>query len=286
MINLDAARTFVHSHARLVDRRRFQHHVDEAPADLVLTALTAYRNPDGGIGGLDPDSRTPTSQPIPVSYALDMLADLPTTAQRQDLALGTLDWLATVSNHDGGVPFLLFSAAGLPAAYWMQPSIESSLLATIQIAASSLRLELEHPWLDSAQDYCWARLEGATPDKDAYAFKYAVDFLDATPDRGRADAVLTTFAELVPADGRITVNGGIEGEELEPLAVAPGPDHAGARLFQPQTLADALRTLETGQRDDGGWDFNWDHWNPAAAWESRGSVTVDAMLTLQAYGQI
>lgn len=286
MINLDAARAFVHSHARLVDRRRFQHLVDDAPSDLVLAAVAAYRNPDGGIGGLDPDTRTPTSQPIPVSYALEMLAALPATEQRQRLALGTLDWLATVSSDDGGVPFLLPSAAGLPTASWMQPSAESSLLATVQLTASALRLGLEHPWLDSAQDYCWARVEGATPDKDAYAFKYAVDFLDATPDRGRADPVLTTLAELVPADGRITVNGGVEGEELEPLAVAPWPDHAGARLFPPETLADALEAMEAGQRDDGGWDFTWDHWNPAAAWESRGSVTVEALRTLQAYGRL
>lgn len=286
MINLDAARTFIHSHARLVDRRRLQHLLDDAPADLVLTALTAYRNPDGGIGGLDPDARTPTSQPIPVSYALSMLAALPLTDQRQQLALGTLDWLATVSADDGGVPFLLPSAAGLPAAFWMQPSTESSLLATIQLAASALRLGLEHPWLDAAQDYCWARVDAATPDQDAYAFKYAVDFLDATPDRGRADRMLAAFAALVPADGRIRVHGGAEGEELEPLVVAPRPDHAGTRLFPPRTLAEAVETLESAQREDGGWDFTWDHWNPAAVWESRGAVTVDALQTLRAYGRI
>ncbi len=286
MINLDLARTFVHGHARLVDRRRFQYLFDGAPADLLLSAVTAYRNPDGGIGCLDPDARTPTSQPIPVRYALEMLAVLPPTDRRQDLSLGTLDWLATVTLDDGGVPFLLPSAAGHPAAFWMQPSSDSSLLATIQLVAAGLHLGLDHPWLDSAQDYCWARVHGATPDRDAYAFKYAVDFLDATPERDRADDVLAAFAELIPADGRIRVSGGVEGEELEPLAVAPHPEHAGTRLFRPDVLTAALDALEADQGDDGGWDFNWDHWNPAAAWESRGVVTVDALQTLRAYGRL
>ena len=285
MTDIDAARIFVHSHARLVDRRRFAHLVDGAPADLVLTAVAAYRNPDGGIGALDPDSRTPTSQPIPVSYALGMLADLPSSPERRSLALGTLDWLATVSNPDGGVPFLLPSATGYPAAFWMQPSTEPSLLATIQLAAGAQRLGLEHPWLDAAIGFCWQRIETAGLQADAYTVKYAVDFLDATPDRDRADTVLTRFAELVPADGRIEVSGGVEGEHLDPLTIAPRPDHAGARLFRPESIDEALDDLAAGQREDGGWDFDWDHWNPAADWESRGVVTVGAVQTLRAYGR-
>jgi hypothetical protein len=285
MTDIDAARIFVHGHARLVDRRRFAHLVDGAPADLVLAAIGAYRNPDGGIGALDPDTRTPTSQPIPVSYALGMLAELPPSPERQSLALGALDWLTTVSNPDGGVPFLLPSATGYPAAFWMQPSAESSLLATVQLAAGGLRLGVDHPWLDPASRYCWERIETAAPDGDAYTFKYAVDFLDATPDHDRAEAVLAGLAGRVPADGRIRVAGGAEGEQLDPLAVAPRPDHAGARLFRAEVIAEALDFLAAGQREDGGWDFDWDHWNPAADWESRGVVTVGAVQTLLAYGR-
>lgn len=285
-VDLDAARIFVHSHARLIDRRRYACLVDGASADLVLSAIAAYRNADGGIGALDPDVRTPTSQPIPVSYALGMLAELPPSPERQSLALGALDWLTTVSNPDGGVPFLLPSATGYPAAFWMQPSTESSLLATIQLAAGAQRLGLEHPWLESASSYCWERIETAAPDGDAYTFKYAVDFLDATPERDRAESVLAGLAHRVPADGRIRVAGGTEGEELDPLTVAPRPDHAGARLFRPESIATALEDLAAGQREDGGWDFDWDHWNPAADWESRGVVTVGAVQTLRAYGRL
>ena len=286
MIDLDAARTFIHGHARLVDRRRFQHLVDGAPAELVLTALVAYRNPDGGIGGLEPDLRTPASQPVPVRYAFEVLAGLPPTPERQALALGALDWLATVSNEDGGVPFVLASAAEQPAAPWLRPASESALLSTVQLAAAALRLGLDHPWLTAAEQYCWARVGDATPDRDAYAFKYTVDFLDAVPDRSRAAEVLALFRGLVPADGRIPVPGGIEGEVLDPLVVAPWPDHAGTRLFPRETLTQALDALEAAQGEDGGWEFSWAHWNPAAVWESRGAVTLDALQTLRAYGRL
>ncbi|HEX8487925.1 MAG TPA: hypothetical protein VF642_05220 [Propionibacteriaceae bacterium] len=285
MIDLDAARTFVHSHGRLVDRRQFEHAFDGAPPELVLAAVTAYRNPDGGFGALEPDLRTPASQPIPVRYALDILATLPQTDQRQTLALDGVAWLATVTNDDGGVPFVLPSATEQPAAVWMQPAPESSLLATAQLVAAALRLGLEHPWLAGAEQYCWAHLDAVTP-SEAYTFKFVVDLLDATADRGRADSELERLAALVPASGCIVVSEGVDGEELDPLSIAPWPGHAGARLFPSQVLVEALNALEDGQGADGGWDFTWEKWNPVAAWEWRGAVTVEALRTLQAYGRV
>jgi hypothetical protein len=285
MIDLDAARAFVHSHARLVDRRQFQYAFDDAPAELVLAAVSAYRNPDGGFGALEPDLRTPASQPIPVRYALDILATLPATDQRQTLARDSLAWLATVTNDDGGVPFVLPSAAEQAAAFWMQSSPESSLLATAQLAAAALRLGLDHPWLAAAAEYCWAHV-GAVRPSDAYTFKFVVDFLDATPEGSRAGRELERLAGLVPATGRIVVTEGVEGEELDPLSIAPWPEHAGTRLFPAQLLDEALDALEAGQGADGGWDFTWEKWNPAAAWEWRGAVTVEALRTLQAYERV
>ncbi|WP_375423017.1 hypothetical protein [uncultured Friedmanniella sp.] len=282
MINLDAARTFVHSHARLIDRRRFQHAFDDAPAELVVTALAAYRNPDGGFGALEPDLRTPASQPIPLRYAMDVLATVPSTGETRALGLGALDWLSTVTNDDGGVPFVLPGADEQPAAPWMRATPESSLLATAQLLAGATRLGLDHPWLERAGEYCWARIDDVSPG-DAYTFKYVVDLLDVVPDRDRADQQLQRLADLVPADGRLGVEEGAPGEELDPLALAPSPDHAGTRLLGAAALERALDHLEGGQRGDGGWDFTWTKWNPAAAWEWRGVVTVEALLTLQSH---
>ncbi|WP_375431510.1 hypothetical protein [uncultured Friedmanniella sp.] len=69
----------------------------------------------------------------------------------------------------------------------------------------------------------------------------------------------------MPADGRINVAGAAEGEEIDPLAIAPWSGHAGARLFTPAVLDRGLDALEAGQQADGGRDFSRAKWNPAAA---------------------
>ena len=59
-VDLRAARGFMAGHARLLDRRRFEFLFGDGDAELVLAALRAYRNPDGGYGhGLEPDLRAP-----------------------------------------------------------------------------------------------------------------------------------------------------------------------------------------------------------------------------------
>jgi hypothetical protein len=45
-----------------------------------------------------------------------------------------------------------------------------------------------------------------------------------------------------------------------------------------------LDELAAGQHDDGGWTFDWPAPSPAAEAEWRGSVTVDALVVLRAYG--
>jgi hypothetical protein len=291
MTDLAAAAQFVAAHGRLLERRRFAHHFGDGRGDgmtdaaPVLAALSAYRNPDGGIGLLEPDLRTPTSQPSAVLYALELLHEI--GVPDAPLAPDALDWLQTVTNADGGVPFVLASARGWPHAPWWTPqeAPPSSLLMTAGIAAAVHRLGLDHPWLAGASDYVWAALPDLTP-SDPYAFRYAVGFLDAVPDRARADAALDALAEQVPADGILRVSAGTEGETLGALEVAPRPDHAGRRLFPPDLIERELDALAAAQQDDGGWTFSWAAWSPAVAWEWRGMVTVEALKTLRADGRL
>ena len=48
--NLSAASSFIASHARTLDSRRFQLLVEEGDPSAVLAAVDAYRNSDGGYG--------------------------------------------------------------------------------------------------------------------------------------------------------------------------------------------------------------------------------------------
>ena len=285
MTDLAAAAQFIAGHARLIDRRRFACVEGDGSADNVLRALAAYRNADGGVGHLEPDLRTPASQPSCLLYALDILREV--GAADPSLTADGLDWLQGVTRADGGVPFVLSTAEGWPHAPWFQPQDDppSSLLMTAGLAAAAHRLGLEHPWLDRATDFCWERADEFTRG-DPYTVRYGADFLDAVPDRARAERGLAALADRIPADGLLRVQAGTEGEVIRPLEVAPWPEHAARALFDDGVIERELDRLAAEQQDDGGWTFTWGAWNPAVAWEWRGAVTVAALQTLKAYGRL
>jgi len=289
MTDLAAAAQFVHGHGRLLERRRFDHLFGAAPdAEAVLRALDAYRNPDGGVGLLEPDLRTPASQPSAVLYAFEVVEEAGLAAD--GLVDGALDWLPSITNADGGIPFVTPTAQGWPHAPWWAPQDDppSSLLMTAGVTAAAHRLRRgDHPWVVEASNYVWEAMASLSLG-DPYAFRYVVHFLDAVLDRerDRAQTQLDALRARMPDDGVLKVEAGTEGETLSALEVAPRPDHAGTTLFPPALIEQQLDDLERAQEDDGGWDFHWAAWNPAVAFEWRGMVTIDALTTLRAYGRL
>jgi hypothetical protein len=284
--DIAAAGQFIHTHGRLLERRRFDRLFAHGDADAVWRAVDAYRNADGGVGLMEPDIRTPASQPSAVLYAFEVLEEIDHAPA--PFTTGALDWLATVTNPDGGVPFVLPSANGYPKAPWWSADADpapSSLLMTAGVVAASHRLGLDHPWVTTATTYVWNAIKDLTL-SDPYTFRYVVHFLDAVPDRERAAAGLDELKERLPEDGVLRVEAGTEGETLGPLEVATRPDRAGRALFPDALIDAALDELEQGQHEDGGWDFTWTAWNPAVAFEWRGMVTIDALTTLRAYGRL
>jgi hypothetical protein len=286
MTDLAAAAQFIASNARLIDRRRFAYLAGDGSAEAVVRALDAYRNADGGIGHIEPDIRAPGSQPLCVRYALDVLHEVGAT----DLSLATsaLDWVQTVTNDDGGVAFVLTSARGWPIAPWFDAQENdppSSLLSTSGIASMATRIGIEHPWIERAIGFCTPRIHDALGG-DAYTMRYVVDLLDAAPERFDVDADLEVLSRRIADDGVLRVEGGAEGEALRPLDLAPRPEHAARRLFSDEVIEHELERLAAGQLADGGWEFDWAHWNPASVYEWRGLVTVNALTTLRAYGRL
>jgi hypothetical protein len=284
--SLEAAGRFVASRGRLVDRRRFAHLFADAPASLVRDAVVAYRNADGGFGALEPDIRSDVSELIPTLYAFDVLHEA--GIADPELTTGALDWLESIANDDGGVPFFRSATAtpDVERSPWMQahPGDPSSLHMTSALAGAAHRLHLEHPWLDRATAFVWEQI----PHLDfgaAYEVHYVISFLDAVPDRQRAAQVLDALRPHVPEDG-LNVREGVEGERLSPLIVAPHPGHAGRTLFSDAAIERTLDDLAAGQQDDGGWTFDWPPLNDAVVWEWRGAVTVNACRTLRAYGRL
>ena len=282
-IDLDAAERFLLANARLLDRHRLAVLLHDAPVAPVLAALRAYRNRDGGFGhALEPDVRAPDSEPAAVLHALDVLEEV--GALDDPMVAEAAAWIEAIAGPDGGVPFVMPSAAAHPHAPWMVPSDGGSQL-TYALAGALWEAGAPGPWLESATEWCCTRLEGAG-DLGAYAVKFALAFLDRVGDEVRATAAIERLRGRIGPDGSLPVPGGTEDERLTPLDLSPRRGARSRALFADGQIAADLDRIERGQQEDGGWTFDWLAWSPGQTVEWRGAVTLRALAALAAHGRV
>lgn len=283
-LDLDAAESFLAASARVLDNRRFHRLFRGGQAQPVRDAVAAYRNADGGFGNaLEPDCRAPGSQPAAAEMALRIMHEC--DAWDAELALGVCDWLASIAPEEGGAAFVEGSLAGWPHAPWWAPADghPANLTTTGLISGTLLARGVRHPWLDGATEVMWARIE-ALSDGGPYDMYGVLGFLEQVPDAGRARRALDRIGPLIM--NVVTLDPDAPGETHGPLDFAPRPDSLARRLFDDDVIKTNLDHLARGQKDDGGWTFNWPAWSPAAERDWRGFVTVAALRVLRAYGVI
>jgi hypothetical protein len=287
--DLAAARSFMAGHARLLDRRRFDRLLDDGDPEAVVAAANAYRNADGSYGwGLEPDLRAPESQPGCALHAFEAFADAgPTTARE---AIDLCGWLSSVTLPDGGLPFALpIADAAACAPFWAEADpTASSLQITAYVAGAAHRVATHdpavagHPWLAGASEYCLGAIEAIGDEPHALALNASLQFLDAAHQaRPEAAGLIERLGELIPADGLLRVEGGLEDEAIRPLDITPFPDRPVRELFSPDVIAAELERLAGEQRDDGGWTVDYRSYSPAAELEWRGYATVRAATILR-----
>ena len=284
MTDVEAAARFVAGHARVLDRRRFERLFEDGDAAPVRDAVAAYRNADGGFGhALEPDGRTPASQPAAVAMALEILDEA--DAWDEELVAGACGWLAANAPAEGGASFVEPTVEGWPHAPWWQVEEggPASLFSTGKIAGTLHARRVEHRWLERATELLWRRID-ALEDPGPYELRGVAAFLDHVPDRDRAEQALERVGPLV--SGTVALDPAAAGEVHSPLDFAPNPDSIARRLFDEATIDAHLDHLAASQAEDGGWTFNWLAWSPVAASEWRGSLTVDALRTLRANGRL
>jgi hypothetical protein len=289
-VDLEGAKAFLATHARVLDRRRLALLLGDGPARGVLDAVEAYGNPDGGYGwGLEPDLRSEESQPAAALHAFEAFAEAaPATTPR---VAALCDWLQSTSLPDGGLPFALPIGDSAGCAPWWVGADQtaSSLQITAAVAANAHRLArhddgvARHPWLATATRYCLDAIRAVDEAPHAYELSFALQLLDAVADDDDdARRLLDHLGRYVPPDGVLPLAGGTETEALRPLDVAPHPGRPVRALFADDVVDADLQRLADQQQPDGGWPVEWASSSPAAALEWRGYVTVRAVAVLQA----
>jgi len=291
--DIASAAAFMAAHARLLDRRRFAVLLDEEGPERIFAAVEAYANEDGGCGwGLEPDLRSPESQPGGAFHAFEAFADAaPASAPG---ARRLCDWLSSVTRPDGGLPFarpLTVPAGSAPFWAGADPD-ESSLQITAVVAAAAHRVAAydpavaEHTWLKTATGYCLREVEALQEAPSPMSLAFAVQLLDAAAEtEPRAAELLERLGAFVPGDGMLHVAGGAEDEFMRPLDFAPLPGPARSLLSSEAVAAD-LERLAGGQEDDGGWTVDFASYSPAASLEWRGYATVRALALLRRNGML
>jgi hypothetical protein len=282
--DFDAAAVFVAANARVLDRRRFARLFGGGAPAPVRDAVAAYRNDDGGFGhGLEPDCRSPGSQPAAAEMALRVMDEA--DAWDEDLVLGACDWLAAVAPAEGGAAFVESNLAGWPHAPWWVPEEghPASLIATGMIAGTLHARGVSHPWLDRATQVMWARI-GTLTEPGGYEMFGVLRFLQHVPDRDRARAAFGRVGPLIIDRKLVALDPDEAGEVHGPLAFAPEPGSLARGLFDDATIKAHLDHLAQAQLKDGGWTINWPAWSPAAEQDWRGFLTVDVLRLLHANG--
>jgi hypothetical protein len=283
--DIDAATQFLAASGRILDRRRFDRLVSGGPAQPVRDAVAAYQNDDGGFGhGLEPDCRSPGSQPAAADLALRTLHDA--DAWDAGLVRATCDWLQAQAPAEGGSVFVEPTVAGWPHAPWWVPEEgrPASLISTGGIAGTLHARGVEHPWLTTATSLLWSRIEALTT-AGAYDLLGVFRFLDFVPDRARARAAADRAIRVLLDQGLVALDPEAEGETHSPLGFAPRPDSVARAAFSDAVIERHLDHVAGGQREDGGWMFNFPAWSPAAEQDWRGSMTVDALALLRENGR-
>ncbi len=283
--DLNAAAIFLAGSGRVLEQRRFDRLFGDGPAAAVRDAVAAYRNPDGGFGhGLEPDCRCPASQPAAVEHAIRILDEA--DVWDSGLVGGACDWLQQHAAAGGGATFVEPTVQGWPhAPWWIPVEGQATPIATGLITGTLHARGAEHPWLEQATEVMWSLIDTLSA-PGPYDMLGVCRFLDQVPDRERAQRAFDRIGSVLLDGKLVALDPDEPGEVHSPLEFAPRPQSIARQLFDDAAISAHLDHLAGGQREDGGWMFNWLDWSVQATLDWRGVLTVEALSLLRHNGRL
>ncbi|MEF3305707.1 hypothetical protein [Paenibacillus sp. GYB003] len=279
------ARSFMLTHARLLERRLFEVRFEGQSPVVVGNVVRAYQNDDGGLGhALEPDIRCPESQPLLTSFGLGALEE----AGYRDVgfAASICNYLKSVSGENGLVSFFTESAYQSPvASHWINYTISPGLNPTADICGLLHYQGVEDEWLTLATGTC-SKILVEDPPFEAHALLCAARLAEYIPDKVMAENLLDAIATALPRARFFKIDVSSEAYGLTPLHFARKPDSICRPLFTQSQIDSHLEVLTKHQLPDGGWPINWKAPGPSSEMEWRGRLTLEAISRLSDYGVI
>jgi len=282
---LEKGANFIWKNARFLERVIFEYHFSSGSEKRILETLRAYQNEDGGFGhALEPDLRTPDSQPLFAEFGLRTLYDC--KLRDAEMAYKVCDFLSRHADLEQGIPILFPSSRKYPrAAHWGHQWEQPALDRLIGLVGLANWQEIRHPWLQKAVGICVGSI-ATTRYTDPHTILNSFCLLESLPHQTTTDDLFDKLAkDLFEADA-FCVDVPVTGYGLTPLIFAPTPDSYCRRIFSDAQIEAHLDDLESRQEEDGGWPIHWEPPGEMAKWEWRSYWTVITLFTLRAYGRI
>jgi hypothetical protein len=284
LMNFENAARFIWENGRLLERRLFEFFFRGGSKDSVLRAIRAYQNEDGGFGhALEPDLRTPESQPLYVEFGLRTLYEAkirdPETARK------VCDYVSRVADLNEGIVTITASSSHYPrATHWNNPASAQASFDRLTGLVGLLNWQgIAHPWLDQAVEVCLNHIR-TTKYEDSHTILTAFCLLESLP---QTDDIQTLFSKLTDELYRarfFRLEAPPQGYGLTPLDFAPFPDSYCRKIFPDSVIHGHLEALNSEQEEDGGWPISWEPPGEMARLEWRAYRTLKCMVTLDAYG--
>jgi hypothetical protein len=140
-------------------------------------------------------------------------------------------------------------------------------------------------WLQKAVEVCLEHVV-ATEYVDAHTILNTFCLLDSVAQKRNVDELFHKLSQDLFQADYFCIEVPCKTYALTPLIFAPTPDSYCRQIFSSAQIEAHLKELISSQMEDGGWPLQWEPPRGIARLEWRAQKTVNALITLHAYGKI